>query len=225
MAVLKAAREAMKKLLERAVERLGVSAEELEAKDRRIYVKTAPEKGVSVAEIARDTLYNYELGKGEHISGKCSFQPTHSPIFQASFAEVEVDTETGEVNVLRIVVAHDIGRAINPTTVEGQLEGGAVQGLGYTLTEDFAVDKNTGKIITDSFATYKIPSTLDIPEMEVILVEQPVASGPFGAKSVGESGMILVAPIIANAIYNAVGVRITELPMTPERVLKALKAK
>lgn len=225
MAVLKAAREAKKKLLERAARRLGVSAEELETKDRRIYVKTAPEKGVSVAEIARDTLYNYELGKGEHISGKYSFQPTHSPIFQASFAEVEVDTETGEVKVLKMVVAHDIGRAINPMTVEGQLEGGAVQGLGYTLTEDFAVDKNTGKIITDSFATYKIPSTLDIPEIEVILVEQPVASGPFGAKSVGESGMILVAPIIANAIYNAVGVRITELPMTPEKVLKALKAK
>ena len=175
--------------------------------------------------MVRATLYNYQPGKGEHISGTCSFQPVQSPIFQASFAEVEVDTETGETKVLRIIVAHDIGRAINPTTVEGQLQGGLIQGLGYALHEDLVIDSNTGKVLTDSFATYKIPSTLDIPEMEVILVEQPVASGPFGAKSVGESGMILVAPVIANAIYNAVGVRITELPMTPERVLKALKAK
>jgi xanthine dehydrogenase molybdenum-binding subunit len=225
MSVLKAAQEAKEKLLKRASEKLGVSPKELEAREGQIYVKAAPEKRISVADVVRATLYNYQLGKGEHISGTCSFQPVQSPIFQASFAEVEVDTETGEVKVLRIIVAHDIGRAINPTTVEGQLQGGLIQGLGYALHEDLVIDSKTGKVLTDSFATYKIPSTLDIPEIEVILVEQPVASGPFGAKSVGESGMILVAPVIANAIYNAVGVRITELPMTPERVLKALKAK
>jgi xanthine dehydrogenase molybdenum-binding subunit len=225
MSVLKAAQEAKGKLLKRASEKMGVPAEALETREGQIYVRAAPGKRISIAEVARDTLYNYQLGKSEHISGTCSFQPTQSPIFQASFAEVEIDTETGEVKVLRIIVAHDIGRAINPTTVEGQLQGALIQGLGYALHEDFIIDNKTGKVLTDSFATYKIPSTLDIPEIEVILVEQPVASGPFGAKSVGESGMILVAPSIANAIYNAVGVRMTELPMTPERVLKALKAK
>jgi xanthine dehydrogenase molybdenum-binding subunit len=225
MAVQKAAREAKWKLLKRAAERLEVSPKELEVKDRRVYVKTAPKKGVSVTEIARDALYNYEIGRGEHISGHSSFQPRNSPIFQANFAEVEVDTETGEVRVLRMVVAHDIGRAINPMSVEGQLEGGAVQGLGFTLAEDFAVNNNTGEIITDSFATYKILSALDCPEIEVVLVEQPVASGPFGAKSVGESGMVPVAASVANAIYNAVGVRITELPITPGKILKTLQEK
>jgi xanthine dehydrogenase molybdenum-binding subunit len=225
MSVFKAAQEAKKKLLKRASEKLGVPAEALETREGQIYTRAAPGKRISIAEVARDTLYNFQTGQSEHISGICSFQPKQSPIFQASFAEVEVDTETGEVKVLRIVVAHDIGRAINPSNVEGQLQGGLIQGLGYALCEDFIIDSKTGKVLTDSFATYKIPSTLDIPEIEVILVEQPVASGPFGAKSVGESGMILVAPVIANAIYNAVGVRMTELPMTPEKVLKALKTK
>ena len=100
-----------------------------------------------------------------------------------------------------------------------------VQGMGYALTEDFVTDETTGRAITDSFATYKIMSSLDYPKIDVILVEQPVASGPFGAKSLGESGMILIAAVIANAIYDAIGVRITELPMTPERIRRALKSK
>ena len=136
-----------------------------------------------------------------------------------------MDNETGEVKLLKMVIADDIGRAINPMNVEGQLEGGIVQGIGYALTEDFAIDMNTGATITDSFATYKIPTVLDLPEIEVILVEQPVPSGPFGAKGVGEMGSICSAPAIANAIYDAVGVRIKELPITPEKILKALQAK
>jgi xanthine dehydrogenase molybdenum-binding subunit len=225
MAVQKAAQNAKQKLLERAGERLGVSSQELVARDRQIFVKGDPRKSLSVAEVARDAMYDYETEKGVHISGQSSFQPSHSPVFQANFAEVEVDIETGEVRVLRIVVAHDIGRAINPLTVEGQLEGAIIQGLGYAMTEDFVVDENTGNTVTDAFSTYKIPSTLDIPEIDMILVEQPVASGPFGAKSVGESGMVLTPAVLANAIYDAIGVRITELPMTPERVLRALKTK
>ena len=122
-----------------------------------------------------------------------------------------------------MVVAHDIGRAINPATVEGQLEGGIMQGIGYALTEDFAINKDSGIVESNNFTTYKIPSTLDMPEIEVILVEQPVPSGPFGAKSVGESGLVAMAPALANAIYNAVGVRVTDLPITPEKILKALK--
>ncbi len=148
----------------------------------------------------------------------------NSPSFQAGFAEVEVDTETGEVKVLKIVIAHDIGRAINPMTVEGQLEGAIVQSTGYALCEDLSINQS-GVIESDNFTTYKIPSTLDIPETEVILVEQPVPSGPFGAKSVGEAGINAVAPAIANAIYDAVGVRIKDLPITPEKVLKALQQK
>jgi xanthine dehydrogenase molybdenum-binding subunit len=109
--------------------------------------------------------------------------------------------------------------------VEGQLEGGAVQGLGYSLTEDFVVDMKTGDTLTDNLATYKIPTHLDTPEMEVVLVEEPDPIGPFGAKSVGELGRMTVAAAIANAVYDAVGVRIKELPITPEKVLTALRQK
>ena len=108
-------------------------------------------------------------------------------------------------------------------SVEGQLEGGTIQGIGYALTEDFIIDKDTGQTMTYDFTTYKIPTALDTPEIEVILVEQPVMSGPFGAKGVGEMGLICVAPAIANAIYDATGVRIKELPMVPERILKSLQ--
>lgn len=97
--------------------------------------------------------------------------------------------------------------------------------MGYALSEDLAIDKNTGDTLSDSFATYKILSMLDMPEIEVILVEEPVASGPYGAKGVGEPGMVNVAPSIANALYDALGVRINSLPMTPEKILKALETK
>ena len=224
-AVIDAGRKIKRQVLELAAKKLEVSADKLELKEGRVYVKAEPEKGVSVAEISHDALYDYKL-TGTHISATGSFQSgTHSPNFQAGFAEVEVDTETGVIKVLNYVVAHDIGRAINPQTVEGQLEGGAVQGIGFALSEDFVVDKNTGETLSDSFATYKIPSTLDTPEIEVILVEEPVPSGPFGAKGVGEPGLVNVAPSIANAVYDAIGVRIHSLPITPEKVLEALKAK
>jgi xanthine dehydrogenase molybdenum-binding subunit len=155
-----------------------------------------------------------------------SFQSvSHCPNFQAGFAEIEVDTETGVIKVIKYVIAHDIGRAINPLNVEGQLEGGAAQGIGYALSEDLVIDKETGNTLSDSFATYKIPSALDMPEIEVILVEEPAPSGPYGAKGVGEPGMVNVAPSVANALYNALGVRINSLPMTPEKVLSALKTK
>ncbi|MFC1938245.1 xanthine dehydrogenase family protein molybdopterin-binding subunit [Chloroflexota bacterium] len=223
-AVIGAAREAKGQLLERAAKTLGVSADELAIKDRLIYLRKAPEKGISVAEVAKAAIYNFE-GQCLNISGKCSFSPPQSPPFNAAFAEVEVDTETGEVKVLKLVIAADCGRAINPMNVEGQYEGGAIQGLGFALTEDFVVDMNTGTTLTDNFNTYKIPRTPDMPEIEVILVEQPVHSGPFGAKGVGELAMICIAPAIANAIYDAVGIRVKELPITPERVLNALQAK
>ena len=223
-AVLRAATEAKRMVLDRAAKTLGVSAEELDVREGRVYVKATPDKGISVAEVARDAIYNFK-GEVLQITGKCSYESWQSPVSEAAFAEVEVDTETGEVKLLKMVLAHDIGRAINPMTVEGQLEGGMVQGIGLGLTEEFLTNKSTGVLETDNFATYKILSTLDMPETEVIIVEQPVASGPYGAKSVGESPMVAITPAIANAVYNAVGIRIKDLPITPEKVLKALKAK
>jgi xanthine dehydrogenase molybdenum-binding subunit len=224
-AVLGAAREAKSQLLQRAAKMLEVSADKLEVRLGQIYVRSSPEKIVSIAEVANDAIRNFQ-GECLHISGKCSFEAkSASPSFQAGFAEVEVDTETGEVKVLKIVMAHDIGKAINPMGAEGQLEGGVVQGIGYSLTEDFVIQKNTGVVISDNFITYKIPSSLDLPEIEVILVEEEDPAGPFGAKGCGESGPVTIAPAIANAVYDAIGVRVLELPITSERIFKALKAR
>jgi xanthine dehydrogenase molybdenum-binding subunit len=222
--VLRAAREAKGQLLERAGEALGVSARDLDAKDGHVYVKASPTKRISIAKVARNAIYNYQ-GDCVNISGNCSFVPQQSPSFQATFAEVEVDAKEGQLKVLKVVIAADIGRAINPLSAEGQFEGAIVQGIGYTLIEDFVIDMGTGIPTTDSFETYKIPTTLDLPEIEVILVERPVASGPFGAKGLGEIALVAVAPAIANAVYDAVGVRVKELPITPEKVLNGLEDK
>jgi CO/xanthine dehydrogenase Mo-binding subunit len=143
--------------------------------------------------------------------------------FSANIVEVEVDTETGETRVLRVHSGHDTGRVINPTTGEGQVEGGVVQGLGYALVEEHAT--RDGRILNDQFSTYIIPTTLDTPEIRSILVEDEFPWGPYGAKGLGETPIIAVAPAVTNAIHHAVGVRLNEIPATPERVWTALRAK
>jgi xanthine dehydrogenase molybdenum-binding subunit len=136
-------------------------------------------------------------------------------------AEVEVDVETGEVRVLRVIAAHDVGKAINPLGVEGQLEGGVLMGLGYALMEELGLDE--GLVRNDNFARYKVPTIEQRPRITPLIVESPAAAGPYGAKGVGEITSIPTAPAITNAIHAAVGVRITRLPATPERVREALK--
>jgi xanthine dehydrogenase molybdenum-binding subunit len=223
-AVLDAGRQVKALVLERAAKRLGTTAEALDVIDGRVYVKDQPDTGITVAEISRDAIYDYGTD-AHHIQATGKHQSLmHCPNFQAGFAEIEVDVETGAIEVLKLVIAHDIGRAINPLTVEACLEGGAAQGLGYALTEDLVIDKETGKVLSDSFATYKMLSALDMPEVEIILVEQPDPTGPFGAKGVGETGITNIAPSIANALYDAIGVRVHSLPMTPEKVIEALEA-
>jgi CO/xanthine dehydrogenase Mo-binding subunit len=140
--------------------------------------------------------------------------------FGAHAVEVEVDTETGAVTVLRHVACHDVGRAINPQSVEGQIQGGAVMGLGYGLMEEVVLDH--GVNLTTLFATYLIPTSLDVPDVEPILLESGEGKGPFGARGVGEPPIGPPAAAVANAVEDAVGVRIAELPVTPERVARAL---
>ncbi len=222
-AVARAAMEVKRQILERAAKILEVPPDELEIKNRHVYSKESTERRISVSQVVVDSIYDFQRS-GSTISGKGSFQ-SNAHQFQAAFAEVAVNAETGELKVLRYVVAHDIGKSINPLNVEGQLEGGTIQGIGYALLENYMISANTGKTITDSFATYKIPTILDIPKIETILVEEGIPSGPFGAKGVGEPGLVNVAAAIANALYNALGIRFTELPITPEKILEALKAK
>jgi CO/xanthine dehydrogenase Mo-binding subunit len=140
--------------------------------------------------------------------------------FGAHAVEVEVDTETGGVTVLRHVACHDVGRAVNPQSVEGQIQGGAVMGLGYGLLEEVVVDR--GVNLSTNFAGYLIPTSLDVPDVEPIVLESGEGKGPFGARGVGEPPIGPPAAAVANAIEDAVGVRLTELPMTPERVARAL---
>jgi CO/xanthine dehydrogenase Mo-binding subunit len=138
--------------------------------------------------------------------------------FGAHLAEIEVDTELGTVRVLKITASHDVGRAINPTLIEGQIEGGVAQGLGMALMEEFFPGKG------ENLHDYLIPSAGDIPPVESILIEEPSPIGPYGAKGIGEQAVIPTAPAILNALHDAIGVRIRKIPATLDRVRAAILA-
>ncbi|HEY6074694.1 MAG TPA: molybdopterin cofactor-binding domain-containing protein, partial [Anaerolineales bacterium] len=207
---------------------------ELAAGGGQIYVKDRPERNVTVAAVAKEA----NLGKGCPPIGNASYNPKttfldpetghgtpyEAYVFATQIAEVEVDTETGEVRVLRIAAAHDCGKAINPMMVEGQIEGGISMGLGYGLLEEIV--QENGVVKNPQFTDYILPTALDMPpDIRVAIVEEPVDTGPFGAKGVGEPSLIPTAPAIINAIYDAVGVRIRDLPATPSKILAALEEK
>jgi CO/xanthine dehydrogenase Mo-binding subunit len=149
--------------------------------------------------------------------------PWQAYVFGAQVAEIEVDTLTGEVQVLGMWAVHDVGRTINPRGVEGQIEGGIVQGLGQALMEDYQT--KDGHPVTHGFAKYILPTALDIPRINCRLVEDPDPKSPLGAKGIGEPALVPTAPAIMNAIHDAIGVRITTLPATPEKILAGLAAK
>ena len=161
------------------------------------------------------------------IHGEGRFSPLEEPLvtqgFAATFTEVEVDTDTGKVEVLRLVSANDAGRAINPLVVEGQIQGGAAQGIGIALMEGVAYDPPTGTMLNQWFLDSRVPSILDLPDVEPIIIEPWEPTHPFGAKGCSEISVIGVAPAIVNAIYNATGARVYEMPATPDKVLKALQ--
>lgn len=163
---------------------------------------------------ARSTPVDPETGQGA---------PYWPYAFGCQMAEVEVDTETGLVRVLKVVAVHDVGKALNPTQVEGQIAGGVTQGIGYALLEELELHK--GKIKNPAFSSYLIPTALDVPKIEAFFVEDPECTGPFGAKGLGEPAMLPTVAAIINAINDAVGVRITSLPATPEKILQALADK
>ena len=135
---------------------------------------------------------------------------------------MEVDLRTGMIKVLRLVAADDVGRAINPSIVEGQVKGAVVQGLGLALVEE--IELSEGRVLTPSFAEYRLPRTPDLPPIESRIVEEPQRDNRYGAKGAGETGVICVAAAIANAVTDAVGVRLDHLPATPEQLLEALEA-
>ncbi|SUZ70459.1 uncharacterized protein METZ01_LOCUS23313 [marine metagenome] len=221
-AVQNAAEDAKIKLLDLAADRLGVPADALECSGGAVYVQDNPPQSMELGQLARMSL----TSRGGPIIGTASLSSLpYAPVFNAQGAEVIVDRETGQVRVTRFVQAQDIGKAINPMGVEGQLEGGAVQGIGRALSEEILIDQETGEVRNPSLATYLMPLSVDMPEIENILVEVPSADGPFGARAVAESPGFGPPAAIANAIYDAVGVRIKTLPLSAERVLAAIQGR
>ncbi len=160
------------------------------------------------------------------LVGTATYHPTKSYSFAAHFVEVEVDTETGFITVKQVVPVHDIGKVIHAVAAAGQIEGGIQQGIGHTLYEDYQIDMKTGRSLNANFVDYKMPLAMDMPEIHTILLEAaPDPSGPFGAKGIGEDPIIAIGPAIANAVFDAIGVRFRHYPIKPEQVLQALAAK
>jgi len=185
-------------------------------------VQDNPPQAVSLSQLARMSLTSRN---GPIIGLAALSSMPYAPVFNTQGAEVLVDRETGQVRVTRFVQAQDVGTAINPMGVEGQLDGGAVQGIGRALSEELIIDPDTGQVCNPSLATYLMPLAVDVPEIENILVEVPSDDGPFGARAVAEPPGFGPPAAIANAIYDAVGVRIKELPLSAERVLAAIQGK
>ena len=178
-------------------------------------------KKMTVAEVAEKVGNYMVIGKGARGPNPDKYNVN---TFGAQFAEVEVDTETGEIKVLNIITAHEFGRVLNPLTLSSQVEGGVIQGLGFGLFEGRIMDRNTGKSVNPNLEDYKIPTALDIPEIETNAVgpADPIATN-IGSKGAGEPPIIPPAAAIANAVYDAIGIRIYDLPITPARVLDAIR--
>ena len=174
---------------------------------------------MTLAEVGLHSLHTEDQQQIMATASHMSYQSP--PPFGAQFAEVEVDIESGAVTVKRLVMAVDCGTAINPQTAAGQIEGGMIQALGYALCEDMQYDPD-GRLLATRLGDYHIFQANEIPEMQAILVPTYEPSGPFGAKAVAEIPMDGVAPAVANAVFDAVGVRMRELPITPEKMWRAM---
>lgn len=227
-AVKMAAEDAKQQLLAHAAQMLKVSPQDLECKDGLIFLKNDPEKRMPIADVVKQLMVEYPpavmprkgiIGKGSY------FIPGYPPPAGnavANMAEVEIDTITGQIELSRFISAVDCGKAISPKGIEGQYESVLSAGAGFALKEELLLEPGTGRVLNPSFVDYSIPTALDHRNMDpVIIVESMEKLGPYGAKGIGECALSAASPAISNAIYNAIGVRIT-LPATPDKVLKAL---
>ncbi len=216
-AVVKAAEKVRDRLFYHASHLLGEDASGLTCSDNRIAAPSG--KSVSMADVAMEAMYGEEKEQVAYTSSNITF--ACPPPFAAACVDLEVDVGTGRVEVLEFVCAVDLGYAINPTFAEGQIHGGILQGLGQALSEEMIFDRK-GRMVNANLTDYKIYSAVDAPEIRAILVETDEPTGPFGAKSVSEIPVDVVAPAVANAIFAATRLRLRELPFTPERVLAGL---
>jgi CO/xanthine dehydrogenase Mo-binding subunit len=233
-AVIEAAEEARKIMLEVAADEMEVSPDDLETDgEGNIRVKGSPDKSINVVDVALAAHFKY----GRTISGRGMFMkpksevdpetgkmdPDSTEAHACTIAEVEVDTETGEVIVLSLKSAYEIGRQVNPALVEGQIRGGSVMGMAHALYESTQPYYPLVDHMPTGFSEYVLPGPMELPEVESVVLEYPSANGPYGVKGLGEMTANSPIPAIANAITDAIGVRITDIPITPEKILRALE--
>ena len=237
--IIRAAEDAKSQMIKLASLKFDIPESELEIRDEQIISKINPDRKVKIADLAMGLTMPDGSGIHGPIIGRGAFIPPEvkdtdketgqgeKPVafwtFGVQAAEVEVDIETGEVKVLKVAAAYDAGKAINPDLICAQIEGGIVQGLGSALLEEMKIKE--GKVLNPSFVDYKIPAIGDTPEMKISIVEVPEPTGPWGARGIAEPCMVPTAPAIANAVFDAIGCRINSLPITAEKVLKAIKSK
>jgi CO/xanthine dehydrogenase Mo-binding subunit len=235
-AIIMAANEARKVMMEVAADELEVSPTDLEPDGQgNIHVKGVPDRAINIVDLALAAHFKYGKtisGRGMYMKPKSDvdpetgkMDPDSTEAHACTVAEVEVDTETGEVTVLSLKSAYEIGRQVNPALVEGQIRGGSLMGMSHALYETTApyypaIDHSPG-----SFSEYLMPGPTELPQIESVVLEYPSSTGPYGVKGVGEMTANSPIPAIVNAIHDAVGVRITDLPVTPEKVLGALEEK
>jgi CO/xanthine dehydrogenase Mo-binding subunit len=231
-AALLAAGDVRRQLLAVAAEQLDEPVEELDCAEGFVVVRRAPQRRIGYERVVR--AGHFREG-GRILIGQAFYDPPTQMLdkdfrgnvsvtyaFAAQAVLIEVEEATGKIEVLRVASAHDVGRALNPVGCEGQIEGGIHMGLGYCLTEELKL--RDGRVLNPGFLDYKLLTAPDMPEILVTLIETVDEAGPFGAKGLGESGTIPISAAVANAVKDAVGVRMTELPMTPERVYRAIRA-
>jgi len=220
-AVKLAAEDARRQILAIAASEMEARADDLEIADGQVRVKGTPQRGVALRDVLKKSMafgakYAPVFGNGAIAS------PKPSPGFAAHLATVRVDRETGRVQLLDCVVVQDVGFPINPAAVEGQMRGGAAQGIGWGLLEAMVYDEH-GTLLNGTFADYPVPKAADIPPTEIVMVQVPSDTGPFGAKGVGEPPVVPGGAAIANAVADATGVRLTSLPITPQRLQAAIR--
>jgi len=230
---LGAARRIKATILEIASEALEVHSDDLILQGRKVSVKGTPEKEIELGKLLRKAHFSHG---GQMLMAEYFYDPANENLgrdfrgnnsmtytFGVHGVRVKVDEETGKVKILDYVAAHDVGRAINPLLLEGQVYGGVMMGVGYALSEQVIMEK--GENMNPNFRDYKILTAKDVVPIDALVLETYDKDGPFGAKGIGEPGCVPTAPAVANAVYNALGMRIKELPITPERVLSAIRAK
>lgn len=217
------------KLKEIAREKLKLnSTAGLKVERGEVYLEIFPQKRISLEKIADMVGEGTIEAEGNFVAQTVQMDPETGQgapywpyTFNACGVELEVDILTGKVDILKAVLVQDVGKAVNPHLVEGQMDGGYAMALGYALFEDLNLDE--GVIRNRKFSKYLIPTAMDVTELTKIIVEDPESTAPYGAKGIGEPVMIPVTPAILNAIYDATGVRIKELPITPEKLIKAIR--